>query len=654
MSGHMNGRIEKILIANRGEIACRVIRSARDKGIATVAVYSVADEGALHVALADEAVEIGAAPVGESYLRAEAIIEAARRTGADAIHPGYGFLSENAGFARAAAAAGLIFIGPSPEAIDAMGDKAESKRRMIAAGVPCVPGYQGDDQSEERLLDEARAIGFPVMIKASAGGGGRGMRLVHEEAAFARMLRTAKSEALNAFGDDRMLIEKAVMRPRHVEIQVFGDRHGNVIHLAERDCSIQRRHQKVVEEAPSPAVTPAIRGAMGEAAVTAAKALSYVGAGTVEFLLDGDGRFYFLEMNTRLQVEHPVTELVTGTDLVAMQIDVAEGAPLPLAQEDVAVHGQAIEVRLYAEDPAQNFMPQTGRVASWRPPQGPGVRVDHGIIEGGEVSAFYDPMLAKIIAWGETREQARRRLAKAVADTRIFGVRTNRAFLLQALEAPAFAAGEATTAFVEETFGDGYAPPAEPALPLGALAAAWLCRGGRWSSSRWAQSRVRLAVGEAQPAWFMIEGDGSALTVTDAEGARHAIEIVSAEDGVLRYRAEGVMRSVPFHVGDEEIVFEVDGSQYTVRDMTMAPPEAADGAAADGLVRAPITGMVISVEVAEGERVERGQVLATLEAMKMQHMVLAPVAGLVGTLAVATGAQISARDLIVEIVEEGA
>lgn len=652
MAGYTDKRITKILIANRGEIACRIIRSAREKGIATVAVYSQADAGALHVAMADEAVEIGAAPVGESYLRGQVIIEAAQKTGAGAIHPGYGFLSENAGFAQAVAEAGLIFIGPSPEAISAMGDKAESKRRMIAAGVPCVPGYQGEDQNETRLLDEARAIGFPVMIKASAGGGGRGMRLVHEEAGFLQLLRLAKSEALNAFGDDRMLIEKAVLRPRHIEIQVFGDHHGNVIHLAERDCSIQRRHQKVVEEAPSPAITPAIRAAMGEAAVTAAKALSYVSAGTVEFLLDSDGNFYFLEMNTRLQVEHPVTEMVTGTDLVAMQIAVAEGAALPLTQEDVVIAGHAIEIRLYAEDPAQNFMPQTGRVTSWQLPEGPGVRVDHGIVEGAEVSAFYDPMLAKIICWGENREQARRRLVRAIADTRLFGVSTNRAFLLQTLEAPAFVDGEATTAFIEETFPDGYAPPAESGLPLGALAAAWFCRAGRWSSSDWAQSRLRLAVAEAQPEWFTVEGGEEALTVTDAQGACHTIRIISDQDGMLRYLSDGVLRSVPMHSQEDEIVFEVEALQYRVRDLTMSPPDVEDDATASGLVPAPITGTVISVEIAEGDRVERGQVLATLEAMKMQHMVLAPVSGLVETLTTSAGAQISARDLIVEIVEE--
>ncbi len=367
----ITSRFSSILIANRGEIACRVIRSARTLGLRTIAVYSEADRGAPHVALADEAVLIGAGPVGESYLRPEKIIEAARLSGAEAIHPGYGFLSENAGFAQAVAAAGLVFIGPPVEAIRVMGDKAGAKRAMIAAGVPCVPGYEGLDQSDATFIAEADRIGFPVMVKASAGGGGRGMRLVEEPAELADALTRARAEALSAFGSGDLILEKAVRRPRHVEIQVFADAHGHVIHLGERDCSVQRRHQKVVEEAPSPVVSPELRARMGKAAVEAARAVDYRGAGTVEFLLDECGEFYFLEMNTRLQVEHPVTEMVTGLDLVAMQIAVAQGEPLPLTQDDLRLDGHAIEVRLYAEDPAAGFLPVTGDIALWEPASGP-------------------------------------------------------------------------------------------------------------------------------------------------------------------------------------------------------------------------------------------------------------------------------------------
>ncbi|MBP0439939.1 acetyl/propionyl/methylcrotonyl-CoA carboxylase subunit alpha [Tianweitania sediminis] len=650
----MSGRIEKILVANRGEIACRIIRSARAKGIATVAVYSDADRDALHVAMADESVRIGPPPVPQSYLKGDHIIEAALRTGADAVHPGYGFLSENASFAEAVSSAGLVFIGPSPEAIRAMGDKAEAKQRMIEAGVPCVPGYQGGDQSEERLLAAAREIGFPVMLKASAGGGGRGMRLVAEEAAFARLLRTARSEAQNAFGDERMLIEKAVVKPRHIEIQIFGDAAGNLIHLAERDCSIQRRHQKIVEEAPSPGVTPRMRKAMGEAAIKAAAALAYQGAGTVEFLLDADGSFYFLEMNTRLQVEHPVTELITGLDLVSMQIDVAEGLPLPLSQDEVTISGHAIEVRLYAEDPVGDFMPQTGRVKEWIAPQGPGVRVDHGLRAGTEVSAFYDPMLAKIIAWGKNREEARRRLLRALADTRIFGLTNNRSFLMDALAAQTFIDGKATTAFIEETYPDGYGANEPPADYLKALAAAWFCRDAAWRNNRWSRSRVKLTVGEGEPEWFAVEKGLEEMHVVSLLGERRSIALLSAKGGVLHYREANVTHAVPFHATEDEIVLVTGVAQWRIRDVTMVAPAALEADSAGGSVRAPITGMVISLEVTEGQRVERGQVLATLEAMKMQHIVMAPVAGLVGTVAIAEGAQISARDLIVEIIEEGA
>src|SRR5215813_2235847 len=438
----------KILVANRGEIAWRVMRTAKAMGYRTVAIYSEADREAPHVEFADEAVCIGAPPVGESYLNIANILKAAHTSGADAIHPGYGFLSENAEFAAACEKAGLVFIGPPPAAIAAMGNKAAAKRRMIEAGVPCVPGYQGADQSDTALEKEARKIGLPVMVKAAAGGGGRGIRLVERESDLPEAIRTARAEAESAFGSGELILEKAVVDARHVEIQVFADAHGNVIHLGERDCSVQRRHQKVVEEAPSPAVDADLRRQMGSAAVAAARAIGYRGAGTVEFLLASDGAFYFLEMNTCLQVEHPVTEMITGQDLVAWQLKVAAGEKLPLSQDQVSFSGHAMEARLYAEDAYAGFLPQTGRVDVWRPATGAGVRIDHGMKEGLAISPYYDPMIAKVIAHGATREEARTRLVRALRETVVLGPTTNRHFLIRLLEHPQFAAGQATTAFL--------------------------------------------------------------------------------------------------------------------------------------------------------------------------------------------------------------
>ncbi|MCF5186941.1 acetyl-CoA carboxylase biotin carboxylase subunit, partial [Pseudomonas simiae] len=438
----------KILIANRGEIACRIQRTAQALGYRTVAVYSDADAQALHVQMADEAVHIGPAPVQQSYLNIDAILNAARVTSADAIHPGYGFLSENPDFARACQQAGLTFIGPSPEAIELMGSKRLSKLAMLDAGVPCIAGYQGSAQDDSTLQREADAIGYPLMIKASAGGGGRGMRLVQHPEELLDNLHTARSEAKNAFGSGELILEQALIDPRHVEIQLFGDSHGHLIYLGERDCSIQRRHQKIIEEAPCPVMTPELRQAMGEAALNAGRAVNYVGAGTVEFLLDRNGRFYFLEMNTRLQVEHPVTELITGLDLVDWQLQIAAGQPLPLTQPDVSLNGHAMEVRLYAEDPAQGFLPQTGEVLRWDPAAG--VRIDHGVTEGQRISPFYDPMLGKIIAYGATREEARRKLLRAVEDTVLLGVTTNQPLLVDLLKHPDFVGGDFSTGFIAE------------------------------------------------------------------------------------------------------------------------------------------------------------------------------------------------------------
>ncbi|SLN29281.1 acetyl/propionyl/methylcrotonyl-CoA carboxylase subunit alpha [Oceanibacterium hippocampi] len=654
-------RFGKVLVANRGEIAVRVLRSARAAGYRTVAVYSDADADAPHVAQADEAIRIGPPEVAASYLSTEAILAAAARSGADAVHPGYGFLSENAAFAEACEAAGLTFIGPDPAAIRAMGDKAEAKRRMIAAGVPCIPGYEGEDQSDARLVRAAREIGFPVMIKASAGGGGRGMRLVAGPGGFEQALRAARSEALNGFGDGTLIVEKALPRPRHVEVQVFGDAHGNVIHLGERDCSVQRRHQKVIEEAPSPAVTPAIRAAMGEAAVKAAKSIAYRGAGTVEFLLDGDGAFYFMEMNTRLQVEHPVTEAITGLDLVDWQCRIAAGEELPLTQEEVVLDGHAIEARLYAEDPARDFLPGTGRVALWSPPEGPGIRVDHGLARDLEVSSWYDPMLAKIVARGRDRDEARRRLVRALGDCAILGLTTNRGFLLDCLEHDVFVAGEATTAFVgtDWTAPDpaaGAAPPGPAALALAAL----LFRNRGADSDGFAgfgstgprALPCRLRAGETEHAFTMtVARDGVAVATIGEQTL--SIRILENADGQLRFDADGHRRRAAYAFAGKTLLLACDGREFSIENRLLAPPRKHDSAA-DGRILAPMTGRVVAVRAAADDRVGRGQCLLVIEAMKMEHEIVAPAAGRIAAIHVADGDQVAARKLLVEIASEPA
>jgi len=610
----------KILVANRGEIAWRVMRTAKAMGYRTVAVYSDADREAPHVSFADEAVRIGPPPVGESYLSIDRILEAAHKSGADAIHPGYGFLSENEAFAAACEKAGLVFIGPPPAAIAAMGNKAAAKRRMIEAGVPCVPGYQGTDQSDARLENEARHIGLPVMVKAAAGGGGRGMRLVERQADLAEAIRTARTEAESAFGSGELILEKAVVDARHVEIQVFADAHGTVIHLGERDCSVQRRHQKVVEEAPSPAVDADLRARMGAAAVAAARAIGYRGAGTVEFLLAADGAFYFLEMNTRLQVEHPVTEMITGQDLVAWQLMVAAGESLPLSQEKVSFSGHAIEVRLYAEDAYAGFLPQTGRIDVWRPATGPGVRIDHGIKQGLAISPFYDPMIAKVIAHGATRDQARVRLVQALRDTVVLGPTTNRHFLIRLLEHPEFAAGEATTAFLgKHPFP---APPVSDTHWQAAATLLWRQSAARypaalrgWRNSNPEPTPIRLAVGTSE----------RLLQVTGRE---------PVGDG-MRY-----------HVDGDEIIVDLDGFSVRFTDRTYAPPAAA-AAGSDGRLRAPMDGRIVAIKVAPGESVAKGQTLIVLEAMKIQHQLKAALDATVESVAVQEGQQVSNRTVLV-------
>jgi geranyl-CoA carboxylase alpha subunit len=610
----------KILVANRGEIAWRVMRTAKAMGYRTVAVYSDADRDAPHVTFADESVRIGPPPVGESYLSIDRIFEAAHTSGADAIHPGYGFLSENETFASACENAGLIFIGPPPAAIAALGNKAAAKRRMIDAGVPCVPGYQGADQTDAHLEKEARKIGLPVMVKAAAGGGGRGMRLVERDADLLEAIRTARSEAASAFGSGELILEKAVVDARHVEIQVFADNHGNVIHLGERDCSVQRRHQKVIEEAPSPAVNASLRARMGAAAVAAARAIGYRGAGTVEFLLAGDGAFYFLEMNTRLQVEHPVTEAITGLDLVEWQLRVARGEALPLAQEQVPFKGHAIEVRLYAEDAYAGFLPQTGRIDVWRPASGAGVRIDHGMRDGLAISPFYDPMIAKVIAHGSTREEARRRLVEALRDTVVLGLTTNRHFLIRLLEHPEFAAGKATTSFLtKHTFAVPEIADAHWKLAASLL---WRQSAARhpaalrgWRNSNPQPTPFRLAAGTVEKSIELMAGGIDAATP-------------------------------PFHIDGSDILVDLDALTVRFTDKSYAPPTSAV-LGSDGKLRAPMDGRIIAIKVAPGEKVMRGQTVVVLEAMKIQHQLKAALDAEVQSIAVHEGQQVANRTVLV-------
>ncbi|CAN7367089.1 geranyl-CoA carboxylase subunit apha [Aquipseudomonas alcaligenes] len=655
----------KILIANRGEIACRVMRTAQQLGYRTVAVYSEADSEARHVQLADEAVCIGPAQVAQSYLSIEAIIAAARRTGADAVHPGYGFLSENAEFARACEAAGIVFIGPTVEAIHLMGSKRLSKIAMLDAQVPCIPGYEGAEQDDATLAREAERIGYPLMIKASAGGGGRGMRLVHEAAELAAQIRTARSEAQNAFGSGELILERAVIRPRHVEIQVFGDQHGNIVYLGERDCSVQRRHQKVVEEAPCPVMTPELRRAMGEAAVKAARTVNYVGAGTVEFLLDASGDFYFLEMNTRLQVEHPVTELITGQDLVAWQIRVAEGQPLPLAQDEIRLDGHAMEVRLYAEDPASNFLPQTGEVLRWEPSELPGIRIDHGLVEGQPVTPFYDPMLAKVIAWGATRDEARRKLVRAVEDCVLLGVNGNQRFLANLLAHPEFAAGHATTAFIGEHFSDDPSLRAHaPSATELATAAALLYQASAESRAHQAGLAGWRSAGSAPWRFVLRHGEQKLaveLSVLEA-GVRPRLQarVGDSEVAIALLRADGrwatlelggVRRRVAYHHSAGRLWLYGQHGNLELLDVTHEPAGGLN-AASSGTVKAPMDGAIVDVLVGEGERVAKGQLLVVLEAMKMEHPLKAGIDGVIRRVQVTAGDQVKNRQVLVEVEEQ--
>lgn len=628
--------ITKLLIANRGEIAVRIMRTAHRLGMSTVAVYSQADAGAAHVALADQSVCIGGAAPAASYLRIDRIIAAAQATGADAIHPGYGFLAENPDLPEACAAAGLVFVGPSAQAIRDMGDKASAKALMQAAGVPCVPGFQGD-QSAGRLADEADKIGFPVMIKATAGGGGRGMRLVSEAAGFDEALRSAKSEAKAAFGDDTVLLEKAIIAPRHIEIQVMADRFGTAVHLGERDCSVQRRHQKVIEEAPSPAVSPELRAEMGEAALRAVRAIGYEGAGTLEFLLDADGQFYFMEMNTRLQVEHPVTEAITGLDLVELQLRVASGQPLGLTQGDIRFSGHAIEVRLCAEDAAAGFLPQSGRIAKWAP--APGLRVDHALADGAEVPPYYDSMLAKLVAHGADRDSARAALLRGIGDTRVLGVRTNQGFLSDALRHPVFAAGAATTAFIADHEADLFHEEEGAA----ALRLAVLARANPGRLAHGYPTPVRLARnGEVYDFRLVCLGGGRCLV---EQGDQRA-EVTVIGPGVIQ--VDGVTERAEMQRLGSEMWLHWRGRAWDFEDQSLTAQQVAQHGG-DGRVRAAMNGRIADLRVSVGDRVAQGQTVLVLEAMKMEHSHTANLAGQVSAVHVALGDQVSAHQILIEV-----
>jgi geranyl-CoA carboxylase alpha subunit len=640
----------KILIANRGEIGLRIIRTARRLGYGVAAVYSDADRESLHVREADEAVRIGEALPAQSYLNIGAIIAAAKSVGADAVHPGYGFLAENEDFATACRDAGLVFIGPSPEAIKAMGNKAGAKAIMQAAGVPCVPGYQGADQSDAAMLAEAGKIGFPVMIKAVAGGGGRGMRLVAESAAFPQALRSARSEAQSAFGDASVILERAILDPRHIEIQVFGDRFGNAVHLGERDCSVQRRHQKLIEEAPSPVVSVELRARMGAVAVNAIKSIGYEGAGTLEFLLDQNSEFYFMEMNTRLQVEHPVTEAITGLDLVELQLRVAGGEPLGLTQADIKFSGHAIEVRLCSEDAAHDFMPQSGKMALWQMPDG--LRVEHALQSGMVIPPFYDSMIAKIISHGATRDEARRKLVHGLEQTVAFGVTTNQAFLAACLAHPAFAAGEATTSFIGK-YRDELPAPRGNVAALAAL----LLYVTNPNAPRWRNGRSLAA---SFPVPLRIEFDHGIHEleiarerdggyVANLDGGEHRFEIDELGCDSIRFRVSGLTESVKFFREEDRLYILHRGVTFAVRDLTLAAPAAAAATGSDGKVRAAMNGRVVAVLVKQGERVAAGQPVMTLEAMKMEHVHSAPIAGVISAIDVAEGEQVTTGKVVVEI-----
>jgi geranyl-CoA carboxylase alpha subunit len=655
--------LSKILIANRGEIACRVIRTARHMGYRTVAVYSEADAQSPHVSLADEAVCIGPAAAAESYLKVEAILGAARLTGADAIHPGYGFLSENAGFAQACEDAGITFIGPTPEAIRVMGDKAGAKQEMIKAGVPTAPGYLGTDQSDEVLMAEAQRLGYPLLVKAVSGGGGRGMRLVHANAELPQAIASARREAQSAFGDGTLMLERLILNGRHIEIQVFADTHGNAVYIGERDCTAQRRRQKVIEESPSPVVNPAMRDRMGRDAVLAATAIGYRGAGTIEFIVDQDLNHYFLEMNTRLQVEHPVTEMVSGLDLVEWQLRVAEGQPLPLQQDQITLSGHAIEARLYAEDPYAGFAPQTGRIEWWRPAANlyQGVRIDDGIQEGGEVSPHYDPMVAKLIVHGKDRVDAIHRLMATLDDTPLLGLKHNARFLRDLVDHPRFREGSMTTTLIDEWQQLGEPLLQRPTAPEHAwlLAAALFAAREvplqatvlRADSTRHYDLPLSLEA-EQRTLRVSVPRQGAVQVQPTPTATAQALRLLdrgvdAARGGTVRFELNGQQHST-FAAWCGPALHVVMQAQTWVFTETSAWPDSAS-AQDPSRALAPVAGTVAQVLVKVGDVIEPEQMLLSIEAMKMEMWLTAQAAGTVKAVHVQVGEQVQAQALLIEL-----
>ncbi|MFQ5639708.1 MAG: acetyl-CoA carboxylase biotin carboxylase subunit [bacterium] len=655
--------IQTILIANRGEIACRIIRTCRRLGIRSVAVFSDADTDSLHVKRADEAVGIGAAPATESYLNAAALIEAAERTGADAIHPGYGFLAENADFARACTQAGIIFIGPRADAIAAMGNKRTAKELMLAAGVPVIPGYHGSKQSDDILLQEARRIGFPVLVKAAAGGGGKGMRLATTAKELDEALSSARRESRQAFGAGELILERALTSPRHIEFQILGDQKGQIVHLGERECSIQRRHQKIIEETPSPILTPDLRARMGDAAVAAARAVGYHNAGTVEFLLDAGGTFYFLEMNTRLQVEHPITEAVTGIDLVEWQIRIAEGEELSFAQKDAEPHGHAIEARVYAENPEKRFLPVTGDVHMWRTPKQDGIRIDDGIETGDHVSVYYDPILAKIIACGPNRALSIRRLAKAVEETVLLGFVNNLTFLRDLLLHPDFLAGRFDTGFVTEHFSKWRPTQEDPVI---ALIAATLARrlgfgqrenrGGYWRNVPNKPPAYRFTTMENSVFEVCLtplsEPSGLfRLTLSSSPETSYTVQINARSESGLILTINGRRRNVTLlSTGDLTFIHTRNGGVTLRAESLLTEPK--PPADAGGSLRAPMPGMVTDILVKTGEKVKERQTLMKLEAMKMELSITTAADGTVEDIYFSVGDRVEADAELLKISEK--
>jgi 3-methylcrotonyl-CoA carboxylase alpha subunit len=648
--------IRRLLIANRGEIVCRIAHTAQRMGVTAVAVYSEADAGARHVRVADEAYLLGPSPAAESYLNIEKILEVARRIGADAVHPGYGFLSENAGFAQASVDAGLIFVGPPASAIRAMGSKSASKAAMAAVGVPVAPGYHGADQSPSRLAAEAQRVGFPLIIKASAGGGGKGMQVVNSLAEVGVAVESAQRLARTAFGDDKLLLERYFAQARHVEVQIFADCHGNIVSLFDRDCSVQRRHQKIIEEAPAPGLRDDVRAGMAQAAMQAARAVGYVGAGTVEFLVDEQQHFYFMEMNTRLQVEHPVTEFITGIDLVEWQLRVANGERLAKTQAEIARHGHALEARLYAEDPARGYLPSTGRIAHLRwPATAPALRLDIGVEAGDEVTTFYDPMLGKVITWGETRGEAVDHLRRALADIEIVGVTTNRALLSSVLADEAFRNGGVATNFLEVRHrGLSFGEPTAAEIDV-VLAGLWFATHDTGADSLWSDTRGWRLASPPCSAWsFAGRSVDIELAAADRYFARieerqYALRIVARSANSMDVELDGEMQHLRMVESGRELhLFR--GGRHVVLGLDRTEDALQGSAAAEeGSLLTPLPGTVVAAHVTEGQRVARGAPLVTVEAMKMEHTLTAPYDGIVTRIAFGVTERVAAGAVLVEL-----